>query len=173
MKIKCPICFDSHSLFKLFKCDNFLSSILASKISLHTEEIKIKTTLKKNQCENCKRILSSSLNYKKHIKSNVCKEKIFFCNKCNKIFQKKQNLQYHIEHDVCNKNLIENINDNINDNTFDNTINNLNDISNSNTNDNLMEEQSKKYKKVKISLPLKKAVWYKYVGCDIGSVYCF
>jgi len=138
-------------------------------------------------CEHCKRILSSNLNYKKHIRSNICKEKIFSCDKCNKIFQKKQKLQYHIENNVCNKNkstLIQLAETNtvnpidetiINpivspiDNLIDETI--VNPIDN--PTDNLDKEQNKKYKKVKISLPLKKAVWYKYVGCDIGSVYCF
>ncbi len=126
MEIKCPICFTEHSLIKLFKCDNFLSSILAPKINLNIKDLNIKSTLQKNQCENCKKILSSSANFKKHIKSGICIEKIFSCNKCNKIFQKKQKLQYHVEHNVCGENSLE-ILKNL---TQPNVVNNISNVSN-------------------------------------------
>lgn len=140
MEIKCPVCFASHNLIKLFKCDNFLSSILAPKISLNIKELKIKSTLQKNQCEHCKKILSSNLNYIKHIKSGICKEKIFSCEKCSKVFQKKQKLQYHIEHDVCGKNdlvtsiesnnlnVVNNISNTSNTSNVSNTANNTQNI---------------------------------------------
>ncbi len=59
----------------------------------------------KRKCEFCDKILSSTANYKKHIKSGICtkvddpnKHK---CESCNVIFASKQNLQYHIANEVC------------------------------------------------------------------------
>ncbi len=66
-----------------------------------------KSKNKKRKCEFCDKILSSTANYKKHIKSGICtkvddpnKHK---CESCNAIFASKQNLQYHITNEVCKK----------------------------------------------------------------------
>ena len=106
--MKCPICFKDHNIKILEKCNIFLSSLLNkylnidSKIYLHEAKPYMEIKLKRHQCEHCFKILSTSTNYKKHIKSKICKNPHGLdCNFCGKEFKCRQNLDYHLEHNVC------------------------------------------------------------------------
>jgi len=102
--MKCPICFLDHNFKKLEKCDMFLSSLLNKYLILNIsfEDINSYIKIKKYQCKNCFKILSSCTNYKKHINSNICKKlQGLKCTSCNKNFKCRQNLEYHLSHKVC------------------------------------------------------------------------
>jgi hypothetical protein len=93
--------------FRSYDKDKLMEEILFFKFRSDCK----KSKNKKRKCELCDKILSSTANYKKHIKSGVCtkvddpnKHK---CEYCNVIFASKQNLQYHIANEVC-KNKINN-----------------------------------------------------------------
>jgi hypothetical protein len=172
-----------------YRCHELLNTYLTKHLDLDIKTLQInknttatnkdndlvikKSKHKKYTCEKCNKLLSSKENYLNHIKKNICNKQPFKCPTCNKIFTNKRNLDIHVNKNICSKTIS-------NTTTADNITNiqnqQNNDIENNvviNTNDNSDKEQNKKYKKVKINLPLKKAVWYKYVGCDIGSTYCF
>jgi len=102
------------------KYKNFNKNIYMQKL----EKIKIKIGENERKCPYCQKILSSLLNYHKHIQKSICrKEKINTCNLCNKYFSRKSNYDYHINNKVCNKN--NNIIDNY---VIDNNMNNQDNI---------------------------------------------
>lgn len=66
--------------------------------------IKIKNSESKRICPYCDRILSSLLNYHKHIENSVCRKDVKnTCVTCNKYFSRKSNYDYHIKNQVCRK----------------------------------------------------------------------
>ena len=72
--------------------------------------------INRNKCNNCKKILSSRLNYQHHIKNNVCTKIIEYkCAHCSKSFTRKYNYKIHIIKNICGCN---------NDNKIFNKINN-------------------------------------------------
>ena len=82
------------------KYKNFNKNIYMQEIEI----IKIKNGENKRKCPYCKKILSSLLNYHKHIKKLICKKEIKnICNFCNKYFSRKSNYDYHITNNVCVK----------------------------------------------------------------------
>lgn len=69
------------------------------------EIIRIKNGECTHKCPYCNRILSSLLNYHKHIENLVCrKEAKNTCSSCGKYFSRKSNYDYHINKEVCTKN---------------------------------------------------------------------
>jgi hypothetical protein len=114
--IKCCICQKQHYFNNYLKCNDFFTNIIDNflKININQyidelKEIKIINNIKKvkkytYKCEKCNKILSSSTNYKKHIKNEICaRQHEYKCEKCNKILINKQTLKYHIKHNVCKK----------------------------------------------------------------------
>lgn len=68
------------------------------------EAINCKKIIKKNHCRWCLKILSSTTNYKKHIRSEICLEdELLRCYICGCDFKCKQNLDYHLNNAVCLK----------------------------------------------------------------------
>jgi len=113
--------------YKKIKIDKYLDEY--KKIKQLTSK---KNKNKKHKCEKCGKVLSSTVNYKKHIESDICKKNIineyeYKCNSCSTVFASKQNLQYHQINNVCGH--INKI-----DNKIDNQINNSNINSNNTTN---------------------------------------
>ena len=143
----CFLCNTDHKN-NLLNCDIVLTTILKKykkiKISKYFGELNKISNFSKNsknkkhKCEFCKRTLSSSANYKKHIASNICKKMSLEnkCDHCETIFTSKQSLSYHLTHNVCglinNKDITNTINPEtniINTNNI-NTTNNLNNSNN-------------------------------------------
>jgi len=114
---------DQINKFRSYDKDKLMEEILFFKFRSDCR----KSKNKKRKCEFCDKILSSTANYKKHIKSGICtkvddpnKHK---CESCNVIFASKQNLQYHIANKVC-KNKI-NITKNVETNIIKNVETNI------------------------------------------------
>ena len=145
------------------------------------EEFKYyKNKIKKNQyvCKVCNKKFTNITNMKNHIINKICeKQKEFRCTNCYKLFPLKKNLIYHMQNKVCQKNIYnfceqKNI---INNNEINNKINNEinNEIIDNEINNEIIDNvQLNKFKKKSIPLPLKKLVWNKYIGEEIGKAKC-
>ena len=163
------------------------------------EQIKIKNGECKRKCPYCERILSSVLNYYKHIEKSICrKQKINTCNLCNKYFSRKSNYDYHINNKVCNKFKNNHDNNIINYKPDQNILDKIyleeyRKIIREKINENLINKDIKqiteknniplkrledaknlhlKYKKVKISNIFKMQCWNHWIGEDIGKIIC-
>jgi hypothetical protein len=66
--------------------------------------------INRNRCNDCKKVLSSRLNYQHHIKNNVCTKIIEYkCGHCSKSFTRKHNYRIHIINNICGNNNDDNI----------------------------------------------------------------
>ena len=191
----CNICInylENHTVVNLINCNNIFSDRIKKNIEYYNEIIN-KIIIKKEyikcnyQCDKCKKIIINKQNYNLHIKNNICEKskKKIECKTCNKIFTDKRSLIYHINNNVCkkiNNKIIDNqiidnevnnkiINNEVNNEIIDNEVNN--EIIDNEINNKIIDNiQLNKFKKKSIPLPLKKLVWNKYIGEEIGKAKC-
>jgi len=112
--INCCICHEKHHIQNSFICNNFLTIMLKRYININIKEysneidkyIKDSNGKKyKYNCKYCKKMMSSTTNYRYHMDNNVCKKKNinYKCDKCDKEFVDNRTLKYHINNLVCEK----------------------------------------------------------------------
>lgn len=98
---------------EILKYKKIIINELINELKFYKKKIQ---QINRNKCNNCKKILSSRLNYQHHIKNNVCTKIIEYkCAHCSKSFTRKYNYKIHIIKNICGCN---------NDNKIFNKINN-------------------------------------------------
>ena len=127
---------------EILKYKKIIINELVNELKFYKRKIQ---QINRNKCNNCKKILSSRLNFQHHIKNNVCTKIIEYkCEHCSKSFTRKYNYKIHIIKNICGYNNNDNNNDNDNDNNnkIFNKINNDKKQDNNIIEDNLINYKS-------------------------------
>lgn len=151
---------------EILKYKKIIINELINELKFYKKKIQ---QINRNKCNNCKKILSSRLNYQHHIKNNVCTKIIEYkCAHCSKSFTRKYNYKIHIIKNICGCNNDNKIFNKINNDKKQDQINNkkVDKINNNQVDQDVLDKiYLEEYRKI-----IREKIYEKLINKDIEQI---